>query len=119
MDLIRKILLAHEGHEHGYPPSPLLIEGFSKEQIGFHVAIMAQGGLVNGIDITAANGDRSPNWISTGLTWEGYDFLDKIRDESRWEKIKKVTLERTGSLGFDTIRAVAGKLVAEAIAGNL
>lgn len=91
MNLVRSILLALEEHEHGHAPDELKIEGFSEEQIGFHVHLMGQAGLLNVADATDL-GSPSPVGIPPWMTWEGYEFLEMAREPLRWKRaIEKVT----------------------------
>ena len=104
VDLVRKILLACADHEHGYAPRGLAIEGYSEEQIGYHVYLMMQAGLVEGDDVTHS-GCRSPQAVLTSVTWAGHDFLEASRDEGRWTKAKKAA-GSTGGMVLDVLKSV-------------
>jgi hypothetical protein len=93
-------------HEHGYAPSPLTIEDYSEEQIGFHVYLMAEARLLQGVDVTST-GDPAPNWLPLYLRWEGYEFLSSVRDDAVWTKTKDTVYSKTGSLGFELLKQVA------------
>jgi hypothetical protein len=97
MNLVRQILLAIEDHEHGRAPSSLSIDGYNADQIGYHVYIMIEGGLVAGADITAM-GSRGFEAIPTRLTWAGHEFLDAARDDSRWQKAITLVRDKAGSV---------------------
>ena len=86
MDLIREILLRLEAHRHGFAPA-LAIEGYTDEQIGFHVALMSQAGLVDAHQATSI-ADKSPSALPTSLRWEGYELLAASKDEGTWKKGK-------------------------------
>ena len=45
--------------------------------------------------------------IAFNLTWDGHEFLDAIRNEGTWNKIKAFVKEKSASLSFDVIKAVA------------
>jgi len=45
-DLIRKILLTMEAHEHGFLRDELRIDGYNDEQIAFHMYLLGEAGLV-------------------------------------------------------------------------
>jgi hypothetical protein len=45
-------------------------------------------------------------WLAGGLTWEGHEFLDAARDDTRWSKAKKLVQEKGGSLMFEALKAV-------------
>jgi hypothetical protein len=109
MDLIRAILLKMEAHPHGYAPK-LDLDGYTPEEIGFHVSIMGQAGLIKACDCTSHD-DTSPSAIPVCLTWEGYEFLAAAKDESVWRKGTAAVMAKVGAIGFDVLKAF---LVAEA-----
>ncbi len=99
MDLVRKIVFALEGHEHGHAPDELAIDGYTEEQIGYHVYIMTQAGLILGADATT-RGNDSPNWIPISLTWDGHEFADDARSDTIWNRAKAQVRESVTTVGF-------------------
>src|SRR6476660_1465967 len=85
MDLIRKIMLAVEEHEHGFAPRQIVIEGYTKEQIGYHNYLIINAGLGDGPDLTHLRSE-SPEHDLRYLTFAGHEFLDAARDDTRWRK---------------------------------
>lgn len=108
LDLIRKILLKCEEHEHGYAPSTFNIDGYTDEKIGFHIRLAGEAGLVHTRD-NSGPGDKSPVARARSITWSGYEFLDDTKDETVWEKAKKVA----GNNSFDVLKAVLIGLATE------
>ena len=53
--------------------------------------------------------------LARRLTWEGHEFLDKIRDPSMWGKIKSKVKEKGLDLTFDEIKTAAGVLIDAAL----
>lgn len=54
-------------------------------------------------------------WIE-GLSWEAHDFLDTIREDKRWNRVKKYVKDRgedITTLPLSTLRAVGEKLVTD------
>jgi len=102
MDLVRKILLWAEIQEHGYVEGNPSIDGYSEEEIGYHVYLMYQANLVIAAD-TSAKGDKSPNAILIGLSWLGHEFLDAAKDDTIWSKAKKTVLKTTTGITFDVL----------------
>lgn len=105
MDLIRKILLAVEEHEHGRAPGKVEIEGYSDEQIGYHVWLTGEAGLLHVVDMTG-RGSPSPVAIPTRMTWEGYEFLEVARQLSTWEAAKEKISKAGAGLTFEVLKAV-------------
>ena len=107
MDLIRKILLVTEAEPQRKIP---YIEGYTSEQIGHHVYLMMQAGLIEGADATTYQ-DLYNIAIPDQLTWQGHDFLDACRNESVWNKAK----EKLKSIGGDVPLSVVQSLLIEII----
>jgi len=112
MDLVRKILLACEQHEHGRAPNRLQIDGYTDEEIGYHAYIMEQAGLVEACDVSHS-GSHSPEAIITSLTWDGHEFLGASKDEGIWSKAKEA-VGATGGMALDVLKSVLVGLAADA-----
>lgn len=99
MSLVREILVWADNQEHGYVRGNPKIDGYSEEEIGYHVYIMDKAGLVKATDITSY-GDKSPNALLLELTWDGHEFLSAARDDTIWAKAKNTVLKTTSSITF-------------------
>lgn len=117
MDLVRKILLALEGHDHGHAPRSLPIEGHSEEQIGYHVFLMGAANLLKVADTTHTQ-SPSPSAIPIGMTWEGHDFLEAAREPSRWTAALKKISESGAGMTFEILKGVLVALSKEALSGQ-
>ena len=52
------------------------------------------------------------------LSWEGHDFLESIRQDSRWNRLKRYVKDRdedVSSLPIQTIKIIAEKLITEGL----
>jgi hypothetical protein len=114
MELVRKILLGMEEHPHGFAPGDFKLGEYSDEQVGYHVHIMVQAGLLCGHDVTPL-GSRSPQVRPTSLTWEGHEFLDAARDATRWAKVMKKVKDVGGAVTI----AVLQDLLVQRMKGDL
>jgi len=101
MDLVRQILLAIEQSPRGFAPGKLTVESFTDEQIGYHVYIMWQAGLVEADDNTGRKGGLRAR--PRNLTWAGHDFLDAARDKTRWAKAKEIA-GKVGGITFEVFK---------------
>jgi hypothetical protein len=52
LDLVRLILKACEEHPHGFAPRTFELPDYSEEQIGYHIHLLGQAGLMRVIDST-------------------------------------------------------------------
>ena len=106
-NLIRAILLALEENETVIGFSTLEIDGVTEEQVSYHVRLLFQAGLIDALDASAMN---SFHWLPGLLTWDGHEFLDASRDETRWKSAQNLILEKGGDLGFDVLKDVLVRL---------
>lgn len=116
MDLVRLILLKIEEEYCSSALFNLSIDGYDMETVAYHCKILFDGGMVSAYK--AQNADNELAFFCVGsLTWEGHDFLDKIRDNSRWHKVKDTIAQRGLPLIVDTIKAIATAFVTAATEG--
>lgn len=96
MDLVRQILLAIE--RDGTPELRRApdVEGYSPQQVTHHIALLSQAGLISAIDASSTSGKA---YIQIGLTWDGHEFLDDIRDPEIWRQTK-AGAAKVGSFSF-------------------
>jgi hypothetical protein len=109
MELVRAILLAMEEHPHGFAPHKFTVADYDQDVIGHHIWLMEQGLLVTAHVVTS-HGDKSPIAIPGSITWKGHDFLDTIRSETVWAKVKTQLKDRGISLPFALIQELAIKI---------
>lgn len=116
MDLVRLILLFVEQQDAG-AVDKIVIDGYSPNVVYEHVKLLEEHNLISNCMF-----DIMGNVSVESLTWEGYDFLDKIRDDSRWHNIKS-KIKATGlPLMVDTINTVASAIItatAEGVANSI
>ena len=102
MDLVRQILLTLEKRTD---TKPLEIEGYTSDQIGFHVWLMADAGLIKGVTVTSQMG-LFPNAFPICISWQGYEFLALMKNETTWKKSKATVLDKAGAIGLELVKAV-------------
>lgn len=98
-DLVREILLDVESY-----PSPddfikLSFEGWSDEEVSYHVMLLAEAGLLLAID---AGGMGAFEWEAIRLTYKGHEFVDTIRDHEVWRRTKEGA-EKAGVAGLGVL----------------
>lgn len=78
--------------------------------------ILNEAGLIS--DYGAQYADNSLWSFGVGsLTWEGNDFLDKVRDNSQWKKIKDTITQKGLPLVIETIKTISSAFVTAAAEG--
>lgn len=116
-DLIRKLLMFFEakpGPEHVMVPP---IDGFDDLTIKYHLVLLYDAGFLRCEPVTSSTSDRVIYVLPFDLTWQGHEFLEKIRNETTWNKIKETILSKGGTFAFNIINELATRLALENIIG--
>lgn len=113
MDLIRKLLVVIEENCVPGVPTPISVEGYSEDQIDYHIDLLKETGMIDGSFFVQAQ-SREFFW-NCSLTWAGHDFLDAVRNDSVWSKVKGKLVQVGGDAPIDVIKAVAVKAALELI----
>jgi len=114
MDLCRLILFKIETEYKSTALYNLDIDGFDLDTVAYHCKIMADAGLLDSYKPTY--GDNRIYAFSVGsLTWSGHDFLDKIRENTMWNRTKNKIKENALPMTLEVIKSVATYLINDQI----
>lgn len=116
MDLVRLILLKIEEEYKSTALINLSIDGYDTDTIAYHCKIMYENGLVSYYRANYAE-DEIYIFCVGSLTWDGNDYLDKVRDNSIWKKTKDTITQKGLPLVFETIKTVADAFITAAAEG--
>lgn len=110
MDLVRKILLTVEGSEEG-----MYAESFTDDQndyakVAYTIDLMKGAGLLQAHIQKIAGGQYGAVYVDT-LTWDGHDFLDSVRSNKVWAKVKQKIAQEVVSAPFSVVKKVAEALL--------
>src|SRR4051812_16606209 len=97
MDLVRKILLKLEEDTDTGMVINFTIDGYEPDLVSYHVYLLSDAGLLHAKNVSDLTYFE---WAPSFLTWAGHEFLDASREEGRWQKAKKMVMEKTGGLSF-------------------
>lgn len=111
LDLVRSILIYVEKAEDEVDAEDFVTDSWPFEIVAYHIRLMAHHGLVDLSDDTRDMNGETLSLTVSGLTWDGQDYLDAIRDPKVWAKVKKTVKEAIGSTTFEVVRQT-GALVA-------
>ena len=106
MDLVRKILLFTEALPPGSGSVRLPYPDASQNELEYHAMMLVERGLLKkrgGVHIDAEDVGVYPD----GLTFEGHDFLDAIRNDTVWRKTMDKVTSTLGSASFEIIKSIA------------
>jgi len=88
MDLVRKILfkMADNDKHSSYSPGHLKVDGYTQQQVDYHLKMMAQADLLH-IDTMEQTSyvSKSPEWTTPkvyvsyySVSWNGHEFLEPL-----------------------------------------
>jgi hypothetical protein len=110
-DLIREILIRLE--EKSDVKGGLQLKDWPegiRPKVSYHVELMIDGGLVEGF--VSKTLDLGPDDFAIfRLTWNGHDFLNSIKNNTVWEKVKKVLVSKGISATIEIAKAIASKII--------
>jgi DNA-binding transcriptional ArsR family regulator len=110
MDLVRKILFEIERQPFTRGKITLEIEGYSHEEISYHVLLLSEADLIEA-DVSAR---ASAEYKPIRLTWQGHEFLEAVRDEARWNKLKDM-MGKVGGFVYEIAKPLAIDLLKDQI----
>ena len=112
MDLIRSILLELEKYPEPNGWADIKIEGYSIEEVSYHIKLLAQAELIEAYDVSDGSGF---DWRASSLTWKGHEFLEAARNPSRWQEAKKLISGKGESITFEIIKTVLSESIKSVI----
>ena len=75
--------------------------------------LLHDAGLLRCEPIKSSTSDRVIYVIPFDLTWEGHEFLDKVKDEKVWRKISDVIASESGAVAFSVVNQIASHFALE------
>ena len=122
MDLMRKILFKIE---EVFPAGNLLIhgvpiDGYDMALIADHCQLLYEAGLINAYKPQrGGQGARVLSYSVGNLTNSGYDFLDKIREDTVWNNTKDIIKDKGLPMVMDVIKEVSSTLISSMVEGTI
>ena len=105
MDLARKILEQVEEKHDDQTQIALDLPDYPEKLVHYHIMLLNKAGLLEAADCSGS--ESGTFWIPVNLTWNGHEFLDAIRNETVWNKVKEVVKEKGGSIPFEVLKTLA------------
>lgn len=102
MDLIRQVLLEMEKQSFEDSGTFLKFDGYSDEEVSYQVMLLDEAGLIQAQNLS---GGSDLVWVPMRLTWQGHEFLDAARDDTRWNKAKDA-MAKAGGFVFEVAKSL-------------
>lgn len=120
MELIRKILFAIEDKyiDTWLEGSEIPIDGYDMNTIAYHCAILHDANLIYDYKGEYASGELY--FFGVGrLTWEGHEFLDKIKNDTVWSQTKETLTKKGVPFVLDAVKEVATTITSSMIKSGI
>lgn len=120
MDLVRKILFYIEDNYTAGQNwiREIELDNYSQEVIVEHLELIYEANLVQKLDIKNCV-DGGFRYQVGNLSNQGYDFLDKIREDTIWNKTKSIIKENGLPLVISVIKEVSSTVISSIVAGAI
>ena len=94
------------------------IEGYDSKTVAYHCKILNDAGLISDYGAQFAGNELWSFGVGS-LTWEGHEFLDKIRDDTIWSKTKTTILDNGLPMIFDVVKNVSATIISSMTKGAI
>lgn len=84
----------------------LAIPGSTVDEIAYHLRLIREQGFLDSPGSQPLSGGTT----FRGLTWEGHDFLDSVRNDEVWGKTKS-SVEAVGGWTLDILSGLAKAII--------
>ena len=78
----------------------------------YHIELLESRGFIDAVISKSDDGAAFKARID-GLTWDGRDFLDSVRDSRVWRNVRRAIRDSVGTATFDVVRSVASAVAVE------
>jgi len=112
MEVIRKVLLAIEEQFEDVAIYNLKVDDLGMKTIAYHCNLLYDAGYVSDYKAQYAEDEIYTFGVSS-LTWEGHEFLDKIRDDTIWNKTKEKIAKKGLPMVIDVVKDIATSVISE------
>lgn len=112
LDLVRDILLFFDQRESISVMNDqdiqgeLAFEGFTFQEVAYHLRLMAQANLLVCEVIKSSTSDRIVKVYPFELSWDGHEFLQLSKDNSRWQNLKRQVGDGFKGVTFEIVKAL-------------
>ncbi|MGQ7287241.1 DUF2513 domain-containing protein [Vreelandella venusta] len=117
-ELIRDLLFYFESKSDSAAIENPEVEGFDKSDIMYHLRLLHDAGFLRCEVISTKSSNRTIWVVPFELTWDGHEFLDQIRADTIWAKIKAYGTEKGIALSFSIITQLAKKYITQVVEGS-
>lgn len=115
----KEIILDENGVLSTITPEMLYtaLPSFSKEDIDYSVKYMIRADIIDG-HIPKYDSCDIPTFYIYDITVNGYDFLEKIKNDTTWNKTKDIS-KQIGVHSIDVLSQIASSVISSLISSKI
>lgn len=110
MELIRKILLHIEKKHLDVALFDIKIPEYDLKTVANHCKVLYEANLISNYNSQFADGGLYSFGVG-GLTWEGHEFLDKIKQDNVWSKTKSTLIKKGIPATLEAIKEISTAII--------
>lgn len=118
MELIRELLLFFDERDSSAGIKSPPINGYDDLMIQYHLVLMHDAELLRCEPSTSSSSGRVIYVLAFELTWKGHDFLDSIRNDTIWKKVKDTFHDKGVGMAFSVVQGLAVKFAQSQVGLN-
>ncbi|SEA24840.1 DUF2513 domain-containing protein [Alkalimonas amylolytica] len=111
MELVRKLLIFFDDKENPTHIEAPPIDGYDEQTIQYHLVLMYDAELLRCEPVKSSKSERVIYVLPFELTWKGHDFLDSIRNDTIWKKVKDTLQDKGLGMAFSVVQGLAVKFM--------
>ncbi|MDR4506529.1 MAG: DUF2513 domain-containing protein [Candidatus Scalindua sp.] len=109
MDLIRKLLFYFEQTKDTVHDNLPKIEGYDANSIKYHIYLLYDSKLLHCEPVKSEITGQVLYLTPLNVSWDGNEFLEKVRSDITWEKIKKTIVDKGEAFSFSNINQITNQ----------
>lgn len=111
MDLYRAILLEVERWPPNHRRRPVHLDGWDQDVIDRHIQLLEEQGLLEASLLNLPeHGHLDKAYVQRITAW-GHDFLDNIRDDGVWQRVKRSLVKSGGAASLEIVSQLGAAIV--------
>ena len=114
-DIVREVLLYLEDHlelNDELDSTKITIPEVTADEVAYTLLRLSEADFITIITDEDLSGNL--DIFVKSLTWKGHEFLDNIRNNNTWDKVKKVAAE-VGADSLSTLQKIAINVISASI----
>ena len=91
---------------------------YDESTVQNHLILVFDAGLFRAEPVRSSTSDRIIRVLPFDLTWQGHEFLEKIKNETLWRRVKETIIRKGAPLTFDIVAKVATDIAMKLVSGG-